>query len=136
METIYMFFLRALFFPLFAQQSTPSNTRNQDKANNTSNFYKIQKEMEDYWDSKSLNKSSVIDEDGEDGGAPGWSLYKRWEYYWEQRVNTKTGEFPKTNSVIEYEKYKARTKCIKAKLHITKAGLILEQILPRTDIME
>ena len=62
--------------------------------------------MEDYWDSKSLMKIGVADEDGEDGGAPGWALYKRWEYYWEQRINTQTGEFPKTNSVIEYEKYK------------------------------
>ena len=50
---IYIF-LTALFFPMFAQQSAPSNTRNQAKANNTTNFYKIQKEMEDYWDSKVL----------------------------------------------------------------------------------
>ena len=93
--------------PVYSQYPTRASLKNQANINKSSNFYEIQKEMEDYWNSKSLNKSSVIDEDGEDGGAPGWSLYKRWEYYWEQRVNTKTGEFPKTNSVIEYQKYKA-----------------------------
>ncbi len=44
-------------------------------------------------------------ENGVKKKAPGWKIFKRWEWYWEQRVNQITGEFPTTNSVIEYEKY-------------------------------
>ncbi len=104
-------FLVACCSPLFSQQLAPTAKINQPTPINAKSFHQIQKEMETYWDSQNL-KSGSIDEDGEDGGAPGWSLYKRWEYYWEQRVNTKTGEFPKTNSVIEYQKYKAKTNAL------------------------
>ncbi len=105
-KIFFIVFFVALNSLLFGQQLTPISILKQNNLSSTSNFYQIQKAMEDYWDSKSLFKIGIADEDGEDGGAPGWSLYKRWEYYWEQRINTQTGEFPKTNSVIEYEKYK------------------------------
>ncbi len=37
---------------------------------------------------------------------PNWKIFKREEWLWENRVNLETGEFPKTNSIIEYSKYK------------------------------
>ncbi len=106
----FVVFFVALNSSLFGQKLTPISILKQNNISGTSNFYQIQKAMEDYWDSKSLMKIGIADEDGEDGGAPGWALYKRWEYYWEQRINIQTGEFPKTNSVIEYEKYKQSKK--------------------------
>ncbi len=83
----------AFWSPIFAQQLTPTAKINQATPISAKSFHQIQKEMEIIGIQKIL-KASTVDEDGEDGGAPGWSLYKRWEYYWEQRVNTKTGEFP------------------------------------------
>ncbi|QQS35604.1 MAG: T9SS type A sorting domain-containing protein [Ignavibacteriales bacterium] len=71
---------------------------------NTSSFYEVQSSMNDYW----LSKNAVdgfVNVNGSRSKMPGWKLYKRWEYFWEQRVNQSSGEFPSTNSVIEYEKY-------------------------------
>ncbi len=103
----YLPIILIIFFSSsFAQQQIPAVKINQLNKVSPKNFNQIQKDMKDYWDSRNT-KGGTFDEDGEDGGAPGWSLYKRWEYYWEQRININTGEFPKTNSVIEYEKYKA-----------------------------
>jgi photosystem II stability/assembly factor-like uncharacterized protein len=63
-----------------------------------------QKAFNDYWDQYNV-KEGYYNENGEKKKAPGWKLFKRWEYYWEQRVDQTTGEFPATNSVDEYEKY-------------------------------
>ena len=100
----------ALNSSLSAQRLVPTSILKTNNLGSSPNFYQIQRAMEDYWDSKSPMKVSASEEEGEDGGAPGWALYKRWEYYWEQRINIKTGEFPKTNSVIEYQAYKQQNK--------------------------
>ena len=63
----------------------------------------IQKAFNDYWAPYDVKAGYYI-ENGEKKKAAGWKLFKRWEWYWEQRVNQVTGEFPNTNSVIEYEK--------------------------------
>jgi len=36
---------------------------------------------------------------------PGWKQFKRWEYFWETRVNPVTGEFPKTSAAEEFARY-------------------------------
>lgn len=46
------------------------------------NFYKIQKSFENYWIGKDYTQK-----------ANGWKQFKRWEWFWEQRVYP-TGEFP------------------------------------------
>ena len=66
-------------------------------------FYEIQKSFNDYWDPYNV-KGGYYFESGENKKAPGWKLFKRWEWYWEQRVNIETGDFPNTTSDIEYEK--------------------------------
>lgn len=38
---------------------------------------------------------------------PGYKLFKRWEYFWDLRVNRSTSAFPKTNAAVQYAKYKA-----------------------------
>ena len=70
----------------------------------TSSFNKIQKTMDDYWKSQNVENGYVL-ENGKKSKVPNWKLSKRWEYYWEQRINQTTGEFPTTNSAIEHEKY-------------------------------
>ncbi len=105
--TTIIAFLVVLFCSILFAQNKTSNKIPSLYEDSPKTFKEIQSKMEDYRDSRSLKKGGIVDEDGEDGGAPGWSLYKRWEYYWEQRVNLKTGAFPTTSSVDEYEKYKS-----------------------------
>ncbi len=66
-------------------------------------LHKIQKAFNDYWESYNVKDGYFI-EDGVKKKAPGWKIFKRWEWYWENRVNIETGEFPTTTSDLEYEK--------------------------------
>lgn len=51
------------------------------------NFYEIQKEANAYWTAKGVTVDSPREQRG------GYKQYKRWEYFWEQRVYP-TGQFP------------------------------------------
>lgn len=42
-------------------------------------------------------------ENGEKTKAAGWKVFKRFEWFWEQRVNLETGEFPNTNAASEFK---------------------------------
>jgi hypothetical protein len=100
---IFVIFFFTLHSVLFAQLLPVIN---QNNPNNTSTLFQIQKTLNDYWSSQNVQHGFVL-ENGISKKVPNWKLYKRWEYYWEQRVNPQTGEFPQTNSTAEYEKYKA-----------------------------
>ncbi|MCX6283363.1 MAG: hypothetical protein NTW31_03895, partial [Bacteroidetes bacterium] len=66
-----------------------------NKQAGTTNFYEIQKHFHDYWKGKPITKGS------------GYKVFRRWEWYWEQRVGRR-GEFPANNVVVrEWEKYSA-----------------------------
>lgn len=57
------------------------------------NFFEIKKAFNDYWKDKTPEKGQ------------GYKQFKRWEWFWEQRVG-KNGEFPKSTVLWdEYEKY-------------------------------
>jgi photosystem II stability/assembly factor-like uncharacterized protein len=85
-------------------QTTLQSVIGQNNLDKTTSFTKIQKAMDAYWTSQNV-KNGFITDNGVSKKVPNWKIYKRWEYYWEQRVNQTTGEFPTTNSVVEYEKY-------------------------------
>jgi len=68
-------------------------------------FFEIQKEFNE--NEKMLNiKNGKRVVNGIESKVPNWKLFKRDEWLWENRINLETGEFPKTNSIAEYEKYK------------------------------
>lgn len=74
-----------------------SKAQNQSFVNNAikqePDFYQIQKEFNDKWQGKSIEKGK------------GYKQFKRWEWYWEQRVG-KDGKFPKSSVVYdEWKKY-------------------------------
>ncbi|MBI2418572.1 MAG: exo-alpha-sialidase, partial [Ignavibacteriales bacterium] len=75
----------------------------ESKNNSPENFYEIQKKFNDFAKNKQLT-SSPLTNNGKPEKIPNWNLFKRWEYYWEQRVDRVTGEFPKTNAIVEYAK--------------------------------
>lgn len=87
----------------FAQNISQSVIE-QYNLNSNSTFFEIRDAMNQYWESMNVKDGFVI-ENGVKSNFPGWKIFKRWEYYWEQRVDQVTGEFPKTNSISEYEKY-------------------------------
>lgn len=65
------------------------------------------KEFEEKWESYDVKNGFYI-ENGKKTKAPGWKIFKRAEYFWEQRIYLNSGEFPKTTAVDEYEKAKKR----------------------------
>lgn len=60
------------------------------------NFYEIQNDFYNYWESYGVSKGFYL-ENGKKRKAAGWKQFKRWEWYWETRINRKTGEFPDIN---------------------------------------
>lgn len=90
-------------------QIIPESVIKKNNISGTSTFFEIQKAMNEYWESLNVKNGFVL-KNGLEEKVPYWKIYKRWEYYWEQRVNLVTGEFPKTTSVDEYIKYKSNPK--------------------------
>lgn len=104
LKTILMVWVVLFTNSIFAQIKPDANINQYDLDGNAA-FFQIQNTMNKYWDSLGVKNGFVL-ENGVEKKVPNWKLYKRWEYYWEQRVNQTTGEFPQTNSIDEYVKYK------------------------------
>jgi hypothetical protein len=83
-----------LLFPfqeLFAQDWV-TYVKDQTKGKEN-NFYAVQKAFNDYWKDKTPSKGI------------GYKQFRRWEWYWEQRVNA-NGSFPPNDIVVkEWSKY-------------------------------
>jgi photosystem II stability/assembly factor-like uncharacterized protein len=73
---------------------------------NSSSFFEIRDAMNKYWNDQNVNNNELTKVNGIERKVPDWKRFKRWEYFWEQRVDPVTGAFPQTNSIIEYNKYK------------------------------
>ncbi len=73
--------------------------------NGTLTFFDIQKAFNDYWLPKNV-EYGYYDLNGIRTKAGGWKQFKRWEWYWENRVNPVTGDFPNTSAWEEYQKIK------------------------------
>lgn len=64
-------------------------------------FYEIQADFNNYWQGKTITNETPREE------RLGWKQFKRWEYFWQNRVSP-TGEFPPIGIAYEeYLKYKA-----------------------------
>lgn len=70
----------------------------------TYTFFDYQKAFNDYWEPFQV-KNGYFFENGEKQKAPGWKQFKRWEYFWVNRVDQKTGEFPKVELTKIYQEY-------------------------------
>lgn len=68
-------------------------------------FFEIQKEFNDYWGPKQVKDGYYI-ENGIKRKAAGWKLFKRWEWYWDSRIDPQTGEFPSVNRADIYQQLK------------------------------
>jgi len=86
----------------------------QDKSTgNNLTFFEIQQAFEKYnYDNHIINGKREIN--GKTEKIPGWKQFRRWEWYWDTRVNPVTGEFPKTRAVDQYAKYLTDSKPTKS----------------------
>ncbi len=83
---------------------------NQNVSENNSRGYslkEISNAFNEYWAPFEVSNGCYI-ENGVRKKASGYNQFKREEWYWEQRVNPQTGEFPSTTSAIEFEKSQFR----------------------------
>ncbi len=76
----------------------------QDKLEEGSlNFFEIQQAFYDYWEPFQV-KNGYYMQDGEKVKAPYYKQFKRWEWYWESRVNPTTGAFPDMKALDEFHR--------------------------------
>lgn len=67
------------------------------------NFFEIQQEFNEYWAPYNVDSKGYYMEDGVRKKAGGWKQFKRWEWFWENRIDPLTGAFPKTSAADIYE---------------------------------
>lgn len=58
-----------------------------------SSFFDIQKAFDEFWEPYGIEDGYYI-KDGKRTKAPGWKQFKRWEWFWESRVEIQNGAFP------------------------------------------
>ena len=85
------------------------------KKQNDVTFFDIQKAFNKYTKAHNVEKGYVI-KDGEKHKFGGWKQYKRWEHFWEVRVDPKTGEFPEKSPFQVYKKYLSEDRSIPGNL--------------------
>ncbi len=66
-------------------------------------FYDIKKAYKEYCKINDIKEGYKI-VDGKKIKEGTWTKFKRWEWYWEIRVDPETGEFPETSAYTEYQK--------------------------------
>lgn len=93
-----------VFHSYLSAQIIPESVIRNKNITTGSSFYEIQSAMNEYWESQNV-KNGFVTVNGTKSKVPGWKIFKRWEYYWESRINKKTGQFPTTTAVDELIKY-------------------------------
>jgi len=69
-------------------------------------LYDYQQAFDEYWAPYNVEKGYYLI-NGEKQKAGGWKQFKRWEWFWESRVNPVTGEFPKVSAMEQFRKYQS-----------------------------
>ncbi len=61
-------------------------------------FYSVQKKFYNHWKEEHLSSASQFAQEGEEEEESELTHFKRWEWYWENRIDPVTGAFPKTRA--------------------------------------
>jgi len=100
--TLFVFFALLLYGFSFSQEWVDKLP--QDKLEKgTLNFHEIQNAFYESWEAFDVQKGYYM-LDGEMQKAPHYNQFKRWEWYWESRVDPTTGEFPDMTGLDDYYK--------------------------------
>ena len=62
------------------------------------NFYNIRDNFYNKWSKFQVDRNGYYFENGEEKRVPGYKQFKRWEWYWETRVDKNSGDFPETRA--------------------------------------
>lgn len=69
-------------------------------------FSDYQKAFNDYWAPFDVINGFYYDQNGNKIKAAGWKQFKRWEWFWEQRVDPITGNFPQFDAIdMQFQYY-------------------------------
>jgi photosystem II stability/assembly factor-like uncharacterized protein len=111
MKRISLLILSLLFVAFVNAQQWTKNLP-KEKASSSFTFFDYQNAFYSYWEPYNVKGGFYIDDNGERKKAPGWKQFKRWEYYWEARIDLQTGELYSNdiNVIFEQEKYEAAFK--------------------------
>jgi len=102
-----------LFTTISFSQNWKANLPEKNK--NDLTFFEYQKAFYDYWKPFNVENGKYIDENGTEQKAYGYKQFKRWEYFWESRIDLKTGKFPKQKMFKEFLTYKEQLNNNKSK---------------------
>ncbi|MBN2756242.1 MAG: T9SS type A sorting domain-containing protein [Bacteroidales bacterium] len=112
MKKIILFIVFIVFANISFSQAWLDNLP-RTKTTKQLTLFDYQKAFNNYWAKYNVKNGKYL-KDGELVKAPGWKQFKRWEYYWESRVNASTGEFPNTTTADEMLKFKSSTTNLKS----------------------
>ncbi|MBM3436306.1 MAG: hypothetical protein FJY07_08850, partial [Bacteroidetes bacterium] len=113
MKRIGIFSLMLLIAVSLKAQQWKNNLPKDKVQKGTLTFFDIQNAFNDYWEPYQVKDGYYLTSEGEKVRAPGWKQFRRWEWYWENRINPETGEFPTTSAweeLVKYEKENSGTK--------------------------
>lgn len=91
---------------LFSQNWRDDFYSTSNDTKSATNFYEIQKNFNEFW-SKYNVKGGYYLVDGKKKKAAGWKQFKRWEWFWETRVDAKTGAFPSFDKMLLHEEIRS-----------------------------
>ncbi|MCK5764420.1 MAG: hypothetical protein KAH26_00490, partial [Bacteroidales bacterium] len=66
-------------------------------------FFKIQREFNEYWAPYNVDNNGYYVENGVRKKAGGWKQFRRWEWFWENRIDPVSGEFPTLSAAEIYQ---------------------------------
>ena len=104
LQFVLPFVLFILFtYRMQAQTSTIKLGISKSPVGQEKTFLEIQKDFEKYWEPYNVKDGYYI-ENGERKKALGWKQFRRWEWYWNNRVDPTTGKFPDKRASDSYTK--------------------------------
>lgn len=111
MKRTILLFLSLLFIGVVSAQQWTKNLPTQ-KASSEHTFYDYQDAFYSYWESYNVKNGKYVDDQGNIKKASGWKQFKRWEYFWETRIDKKSGHFVDVNlsDIFKQEKYSSALK--------------------------
>lgn len=78
----------------------------QQKVADSITYFDLVQAFDDFWQPYDVNEGYYYNTSGKKIKAMGWKQFKRWEYYWESRIDLKTGKFPKYSSLDLFQEWK------------------------------
>ncbi len=103
LQTLFIFVLLLSVANVNAQQWVENLPQDQIDQGEMG-FFELQKAFNDYWEPRNV-ENGYYELNGKRIKASGWKQFKRWEWFWESRIDPKTGAFPSTSALHENQKY-------------------------------